>query len=109
MLAQQLKGNLDLLVLAVLAAGPAHGYAVITGLRERSQGVFDLPEGTVYPALHRLEGSGLIGSDWSRQGGRRRRVYALTAKGERAMAEQRAGWDRFRAAMQAVLNPAGAW
>ena len=108
MFAQQLKGHLDLLVLVVLAEGSAHGYAVISGLRGRSEGAFDLAEGTVYPLLHRLEAAGLVGSDWSTEGGRRRRVYALTADGRRALAEQRLGWDRFRAAMQAVLRSAGA-
>ena len=107
MFAQQLKGHLDLLVLVVLAEGSAHGYAVISGLRGRSDGAFDLAEGTVYPVLHRLEAAGLVGSDWSTEGGRRRRVYALTAAGRRALAEQQRGWDRFRAAMQAVLGPVG--
>jgi PadR family transcriptional regulator, regulatory protein PadR len=108
MFAQHLKGHLDLLLLAVLADGPAHGYAVIAGLRERSDGGFDLPEGTVYPALHRLEEAGLVGSQWSTESGRRRRVYAVTAPGRRALAEQREGWDRFRDAVQSVLGvPAG--
>ncbi len=52
---ERIKGHLDLLLLSVLAAGPAHGYAIISALRERSEGTFDLPEGTIYPALHRLE------------------------------------------------------
>jgi len=55
---ERLKGHLDLLLLSVLAAGPAHGYAIITALRARSEGTFDLPEGTVYPALQRLEDAG---------------------------------------------------
>jgi PadR family transcriptional regulator, regulatory protein PadR len=56
---EQLKGHLDLLLMSVLAAGPTHGYAIITALRERSQGTFDLHEGTIYPALYRLEDAGL--------------------------------------------------
>ena len=70
---ERLKGNLDLLLLSVLAAGPAHGYAIISALRDRSGGTFDLPEGTVYPALHRLEDAGLLASSWADAEGRRRR------------------------------------
>ena len=63
---ERLKGNLDLLLLSVLSSGPAHGYAIISALRDRSGGTFDLPEGTIYPALHRLEDSGLLVSTWDR-------------------------------------------
>ena len=101
---EKLKGNLDLLLLSVLAAGPAHGYAVITALRERSDGAFDLAEGTVYPALHRLERAGLLASDWADGAGRRRRVYALTGKGAAALAAEHARWRRFAAGMQAVVG-----
>jgi PadR family transcriptional regulator, regulatory protein PadR len=101
---ERLKGNLDLLLLSVLSAGPAHGYAVITALRARSEGTFDLPEGTVYPALHRLEGVGLLASSWSDADGRRRRVYALTGKGEAALAAERTEWRRFAGGIGAVLG-----
>ena len=70
---ERLKGNLDLLLLSVLSSGPAHGYAIISALRDRSGGTFDLPEGTIYPALHRLEDAGLLVSTWDRAQGRRRR------------------------------------
>ena len=63
---------------ASMAAGADHGYAIITALRERSGGTFDLPEVTINPALHRLEQSGLLRSSWTEVGGRRRRVYELT-------------------------------
>src|SRR6185437_4435665 len=86
---ERLKGNLDLLLLSILAAGPAHGYAIISALRERSEGTFDLPEGTIYPALHRLEEAGLLASTWSQAEGRRRRVYGLTDEGAAALAAQR--------------------
>ena len=82
---ERLKGHLDLLLLSVLSAGPAHGYGIITVLRERSDGAFDLHEGTIYPALHRLEGAGLLDSSWAEGDGRKRRVYALTGKGEAAL------------------------
>jgi PadR family transcriptional regulator PadR len=101
---ERLKGNLDLLLLSVLAAGPAHGYAVIAALRERSEGAFDLGEGTVYPALHRLEAAGLLASDWADVPGRRRRVYALTGKGAAALAAERTQWRRFAAGVQAVVG-----
>jgi DNA-binding PadR family transcriptional regulator len=101
---ERLKGHLDLLLLSVLAAGPAHGYVVITALRGRSDGTFDLPEGTVYPALHRLERAGLLTSSWQDAEGRRRRVYALTADGEAALAAERTEWKRFAGGIGLVLG-----
>ena len=99
-----LKGHLDLLLLAVVADGPVHGYAVIEELRRASSDVFDLPEGTIYPALHRLERAGLLGSDWTDAEGRRRRVYSLTKDGRRALERQRQEWKAFSGAMQLVLG-----
>ena len=99
-----LKGHLDLLILAALEAGPCHGYAVIESLRERSGGAFDLPEGTVYPALHRLEGQGLLASRWSAESGRRRRVYRLTAAGKAALRDQFQAWTVFSRAVVAVVG-----
>src|ERR1700759_293992 len=101
---ERLKGNLDLLLLTVLAAGPAHGYAVISALRERSEGTFDLPEGTIYPALHRLEGAGLLASSWAEVDPRRRRVYGQTDDGAAALAAQRTEWRQFARGIQAVLG-----
>jgi PadR family transcriptional regulator PadR len=99
-----MRGHLDGLVLAVLSTGPAHGYGLIEALRERSGGLFDLPEGTVYPALHRLERAGLVASGWSTEGGRRRRVYELTASGRSAASERRTAWRSFSSAVNAVLG-----
>ena len=104
MRAERLKGHLDLLLMSVLSRGPGHGYEVITRLRERSDGAFELPEGTVYPALHRLEAAGLLDSDWADIPGRRRRVYALTSKGAAALAAEQVRWRRFAAGMQAVVG-----
>ncbi len=101
---ERLKGNLDLLLLSVLSAGPAHGYAIISALRDRSEGTFDLPEGTIYPALHRLEDAGLLASSWAQADGRRRRVYGLTDKGAAALAAEQTQWRRFASGMQAVLG-----
>jgi DNA-binding PadR family transcriptional regulator len=99
-----LQGHLDTMLLAVLSDAPAHGYAVIEALRSRSNGAFDLPEGTVYPALHRLEQAGLVRSRWAVAAGRRRRVYSLTAKGRPALAERARGWRDFAAGVDAVLG-----
>ena len=104
MKANQTKGNLDVLVLGILSAGPAHGYEVIAALKERSGGEFDLPEGTVYPLLHRLESEGLLSSSWESSQGRRRRVYALTAAGEASLAAGRRNWERFSLGMNSVLG-----
>ena len=78
---EPLKGHLDTLLLAIVADGPVHGYGIVEQLRERSGGQFELPEGTIYPALHRLEGDGLLRSEWTVIGGRRRRQYELTDRG----------------------------
>ena len=99
------SGHLDGLLLAVLASEPAHGYAVITELRLRSGGEFDMSEGSVYPALHRLERAGLLESRWAAGSTRRRRIYALTSSGAAALAAERTSWFRFVDAVQAVLGP----
>ncbi|MGH3144020.1 MAG: PadR family transcriptional regulator, partial [Gaiellales bacterium] len=79
-------GHVDGLILAVLADGPRHGYAVIEELRRRSDGVLDFPEGTIYPALYKLEAASAVASSWTVADGRRRRVYRLTAAGRRQLA-----------------------
>jgi transcriptional regulator len=100
------KGHLDLLLLSVLEEGPAHGYAIIERLRARSYEVFDLPEGSVYPALHRLERDGLVKSTWATAAGRRRRMYKLTRNGRSELARERAEWQSFSRAVSAVAAPA---
>jgi DNA-binding PadR family transcriptional regulator len=87
-----------------VSRAPAHGYAIVTALRDRSEGTFDLPEGTVYPALHRLERAGLLRSSWSHAGGRRRRVYQVTGAGAVALDSRRQDWREFASGMQAVLG-----
>jgi DNA-binding PadR family transcriptional regulator len=104
MIGEILKGHLDLLLLAVLAEGPAHGYAIIEALRQRSSGAFDLPEGTIYPALHRLEDQGLLASQWSHDAPRPRRVYQLTPKGDRVLASRREEWRQFAQAVDATVG-----
>src|SRR5438093_67820 len=104
MRAEHLKGHLDTLLLAVVAEGPAHGYAIIERLRERSGGAFDLPEGTIYPALHRLEEARLLTSRWSEASGRRRRIYSLSRSGRGNLTSARDDWKRFACAITAVLE-----
>jgi PadR family transcriptional regulator, regulatory protein PadR len=106
MKAEKLKGHLDLLLLSVLSRGPGHGYEVIMRLKVRSGGAFELPEGTVYPALHRLEDAGLLASSWDVVAGRRRRIYRLTTAGEAALAEQAAQWREFSGSMARVIGGA---
>jgi DNA-binding PadR family transcriptional regulator len=109
MRAERLKGHLELLLLATIAAEPAHGYRILELLRERSGGAFDLAEGTVYPALYRLERAGLLASRWSKAEGRRRRTYRLTRRGQAALAAERREWDLFVRAVgrvAAVAEPA---
>ena len=98
-----LKGHLDALVLAALAAEPAHGYGIIRRLRLSSGDVFRLAEGAVYPALHRLERDGLVKSRWTNVRGRRRRVYRITPSGSEALAVRRVEWQTFARAVEAVL------
>lgn len=99
---EALKGHLDTMILAVLADQPLHGYAIIERLKQRSGGSLALPEGTVYPALHRLEEAGHLSSSWS-DSGRRRRVYSLTRRGRRELGDRRQQWQAFSAMVQAVL------
>jgi len=97
------RGQLDLLLLGALRRGPQHGYALITSLYDGSGGHFDLAEGTVYPALHKLERDGSVSSSWSLIEGRRRRVYELTPAGRAALASRRKEWALFARAVDAVL------
>lgn len=97
------RGHLDALLLAVLEPGPLHGYAVIEALRQRSGGRFDLPTGTVYPALRALERAGHLAGSWSTVGGRTRRTYALTGSGRHALAAERTDWRAFSRALDATL------
>lgn len=108
MKADAMRGHLDGLVLAVLELRPLHGYGVIEAMRLRSGGSLDLPTGTVYPALHRLERANLITSDWDTVSGRRRRTYSLTPAGRRELHQERADWRQFAHAISAVLGEAPA-
>ena len=102
MRAEVLKGHLDFLLLAAIAREPLHGYAIVEAIREASGGALDLAEGTVYPALYRLEGAGLLASTWTTVGGRRRRVYRLTRRGRTRLERERKEWDAFAGVVRAV-------
>jgi PadR family transcriptional regulator PadR len=102
---ERVKGHLDLVLLGVLNRGPGHGYAVITALREETDGLLDLTEGSVYPALHRLEDMGLLASDWEPVAGRRRRVYQLTKAGTAALRSEQKDWRALVTAVESVLRP----
>jgi PadR family transcriptional regulator len=104
MRSDQTRGHLDDLLLATLEQEPAHGYLLIERLRERSGGAFDLPEGTVYPALHRLERAGQLESAWDDGGARRRRVYRITQQGRGTLAGRRREWTAFSAALSAAIG-----
>lgn len=99
-----IRGHLEMLLLAVIADSPTHGYGVAEELRTRSDGTLDLPEGSIYPALYRLEKAGLLQSRWSVVDGRRRRVYAITGAGKSALVAKRWEWATFADAVGAVLG-----
>lgn len=104
MRADLLRGHVDALLLAVLADAPGHGYELNQRLLARSGGELDVNEGSLYPALHRLERRGLVASEWSTGDGRKRRVYRLTRSGRRAAASSREEWRAFSTAVQQVLG-----
>lgn len=105
---QTLDGNVETLIMAVLAEGPSYGYAIVRDLKKRSQGLLKLGEGTVYPVLYRMEEKGLISSKWiSAENGRDRKYYRLVAKGKRAFASNTQEWRVLLSIMEKVLGPAG--
>lgn len=105
----RLHGMLDVLVLRTLQLGPRHGYGIARWLEERSGDVLDIEDGSLYPALYRMERRGLIASEWgTSELGRRAKFYRLTAAGRRHLRSETVEWQRFMAAVSTVLAPAGA-
>jgi DNA-binding PadR family transcriptional regulator len=98
------RGHLETLVLAVLAAGPRHGYAISQELTARTGGVLAYPTGSLYPALRRLEQAKLIAGTWQGGSGKQRRTYQLTAAGRRILAANTRDWRRFSEAVERVLR-----
>jgi transcriptional regulator len=100
-----LRGHLEFLLLAALAQGEGHGYVLIDRLRARSEGALQLGEGSVYPALHRLERAGFVTSRWEPGSSRRKRVYRLTAAGRKRLVQERRAWDELVRTVELVLEP----
>ena len=101
---QAVKGHLDTMLLAVIRDGANYGYAIAERLRTQSDGLFDLPDGTIYPALRRLEDKGFLTSEWVSLGERKRKVYSLTGKGERELVRRRGEWLRFQRSVGTILG-----
>lgn len=100
-----LRGSLDLLVLKTLSLAPMHGWGISQRVQQISEGVLDVNQGSLYPALQRLEKDGLIRSGWGiTENNRRARYYELTAAGRRALGEELENWRRFSAGLEAVLR-----
>lgn len=98
-------GTLELLILRTVHEEPLHGYAIGKHIRETTEGVLDLEEGALYPALHRLRRKGLLTSEWRRtETGRRAKFYSITAAGARRLAEETRRWEAFSGAVEAVLG-----
>ena len=104
MRADQLRGHVEMMLMAALASGPAHGYALSAELKRRSKGRLTLVEGSLYPALHRLEAAGLVGSFIEEMDGRRRRRYELTADGKVALDEEMRSWEQFKSCIDDILR-----
>jgi transcriptional regulator len=101
-----LKGTLELLVLRTLRGGPHHGYTVARLIKERSDSVFLVEEGALYPALHRLERKGWIESEWGiSENNRKAKYYRITAHGQSALRAEIAEWNRYTKAVAGVLKP----
>jgi len=101
-----MKGSVDSLLLCLIALQPMYGYRIIKELERRSQGYFKFKEGTLYPALHRLEKAGLLLSKWQTlPSGQQRKYYYITNKGSRVLVEERNQWQEFLTAMNLIVQP----
>jgi PadR family transcriptional regulator PadR len=100
-----LPGTLDMLILKAVSLRPLHGYGVLLRIRQISGEALDIPQGSLYPALYRLEHQGLIGAEWGQsENGRRAKFYTVTAGGRRRLREETAGWNRLASAIATALN-----
>ena len=99
------QGTLDLLILKAIAVGPLHGYAIAQRLEQVTRGVVKVPEGSLYPALHRLENRGVLAADWKKTGtGREAKFYSLTRKGQAQLEKETASWERLTTAVGLILR-----
>ena len=102
-----LQGTLDMLILKVLAAGPRHGYAIGQRIGQISRALLQVPQGSLYPALHRLENRGLLAATWAEtESGRAAKIYRLTTKGRRQLDQEVAEWQRLSEAIGLILQTA---
>lgn len=103
--AELLPGTLDMLILKAVSLKPLHGYGVLLRIKQISGEALDIPQGSLYPALYRLEHQGLIAAEWGQsENNRRAKYYTLTAPGRRRLREETAGWNRLASAIAAALN-----
>jgi PadR family transcriptional regulator len=99
------QGALDLLILKVIALGPVHGYAIVRRLQQASHGVFRIPQGSLYPALHWLENRSLLAADWKQtETGREAKFYRLTREGQARLGADAASWERLTTAVGLILR-----
>jgi len=102
-----LQGTLDLLILKVVALGPVHGYGIAQRIRQISNDVLQVQQGSLYPALHRLEKRGWLNAGWGEsENARQARFYRLSARGRRQLAAEEKSWNRLSEAVQLILNTA---
>jgi PadR family transcriptional regulator, regulatory protein PadR len=103
--AELLPGTLDMLILKAVSLKPLHGYGVLVRLRQISGKALEIPQGSLYPALYRLEHQGLIAAEWGQsENNRRAKYYTITTAGRRRLREETAGWNRLTSAVAAALN-----
>ncbi|MGA9569193.1 MAG: PadR family transcriptional regulator [Candidatus Acidiferrales bacterium] len=103
--AELLPGTLEMLILKAVSLKPLHGYGVLQRIRQISKDALEIPQGSLYPALYRLESHELITAEWGQsENNRRAKYYTLTAAGRRRLREETAGWNRLASAMAAALN-----
>jgi len=103
--AELLPGTLDMLILKAVSLKPLHGYGVLLRIRQISKDALEIPQGSLYPALYRLEHNDLIAAEWGQsENNRRAKYYRLTAAGRRRLRDETAGWNRLASAIAAALN-----
>jgi transcriptional regulator len=100
-----LRGSLDLLILKTLSLGPMHGWGISQRIQQLSQGVLEVNQGSLYPALQRLEQEGIVASEWgTSENNRRARYYRITRAGRKALGQELESWQRFATGLEAVLQ-----
>jgi PadR family transcriptional regulator PadR len=103
--AELLPGTLDMLILKAVSLKPLHGYGVLLRIRQMSREALEVPQGSLYPALYRLEHQNLIAAEWGQsENNRRAKYYTITAAGRRRLRDETAGWNRLTSAIAAALN-----